>query len=118
MRIADEVRRALVQRCRSRRTRKTRFVDDAPTKWMPWTVRDPSRPHTVFTEDRAWTFVADALEAGTDVDVITLKKPAGKKGYVMVLQGHGLVRIYVKLQLGSDCVIGRSFHESRSGHQD
>src|SRR5262245_47334286 len=94
--ISADVPHWLVQRCRSKRTRRSDFRKEAPTRWMPGTVPDPSAPDCMFTDEGAWSFVADALEAGVEVTVITLKKPAGKTAYVIVLDGHRGMRIYVK----------------------
>ncbi|WP_407157799.1 hypothetical protein [Bradyrhizobium sp. STM 3557] len=84
-------------------------------------MTDP-RTGEVFTEDGAWEYLAAHLEAGVLVEVIELEVPAGKKGYVMLLPSHDPhCRIYVKLQLGADTVIGRSFHYSvtvRRGERD
>jgi len=86
----------------------------APTEWRPQTLRDPESPEQYFTDERAWQCVADALDAGIPVEVIELQKPPGKKGYVLRLPGCPPVQtIYVKLQLGSDKVIGRSFHQDK-----
>lgn len=111
--ISNDVRRCLAQRCRSKRTRRSDFQKEAPTVWVPGTLRDPSTPDCLFTDESAWIFVANALEAGVEVTVITLSRPAGRTAYVMELEGHRGVKIYVKLQLGSDYVRGRSFHEAK-----
>jgi hypothetical protein len=117
--ISEALRRDLAARCRSRRTRSTAFTPAAPTQWQPYTVRDP-RSHTqeFFTEDGAWNFVADAIETGVAILLVELQHPPGKKGYVMLLEGSGSdQRIYVKLQLRSSDVLGRSFHISTvQGH--
>jgi hypothetical protein len=70
-----------------------------------------------FTEWRAWEFVVELLESGCPIEEIPLRNPPGKKGYVLK---HSMPEVcetlYVKLQLGSGCVIARSFHYSiRSG---
>ena len=66
-----------------------------------------------FTHEGAWEFIADKLEAGHAVDVVELRKPQGAKGYVMNFRlGPDDPLLYVKLQLGSGTVIGRSFHYS------
>lgn len=111
--VGEAVRRMLAQRCRSRRTRRAIFSMESPTDWKPRSLRDPRSPDDYFTEESAWDFIAEQLEAGCAIGTIELLKPAGKIGYVLMLVGHAPVAtIYVKLQLGADCVIGRSFHES------
>ena len=85
-----------------------------PTQWQPQQVRDPEggiSPY--FTDGGAWELIADKLEAGHDVEVVELRKPPGAKGYVMHIRlGPNEPLLYVKLQLGSGKVIGRSFHYS------
>lgn len=68
--------------------------------------------------DNCWSFIAAAIAAGAPVDVIELRHPPGKRGFVMKLPGVGDVVIYVKLQLQSDIVLGRSFHLSSTGEED
>ena len=42
-----------------------------------------------------------------------LDRPPGKTGYVLKIDlNPGRPQLYVKLELGSGVVIGRSFHES------
>lgn len=75
-------------------------------------MTDP-RSGAAFTEDGAWEYVAEQIEAGIAIEVIQLEIPPGKRGYVMHLPSHDAsVPIYVKLQLGSGVVVGRSFHYS------
>ena len=75
-------------------------------------MTDP-RTGEAFTEDGAWEYVAQSIDNGIEIEIVDLEKPPGKKGYVMKLSSHDpQVPIYVKLQIGGDCVIGRSFHYS------
>ncbi|AZO60374.1 MAG: hypothetical protein E5X23_28000 [Mesorhizobium sp.] len=88
------------------------FTPDAPTRWQPRTLRDPRSPEEYFTDDSAWEYIADCLESGCPVETIVLDHPPGKTGFVFKVAGHAAVEaIYVKLQMGSDKVVGRSFHE-------
>ncbi len=57
-------------------------------------------------------FSADLLDAGEPLKEVSLNKPPGKKGYVMEIPVKGWRPIYIKLQLGSGQVFGRSFHHS------
>ena len=51
--------------------------------------------------------------------MIELREPQGAKGYVMRIDlGSGLPELYVKLQLTSAKVIGRSFHYSEHRRED
>ena len=89
-----------------------------PTDWAPQHVRNPaSNSSEPFTQDGAWEFVADLLEVGHEVEVIELRVPPGKKGYVLIAEGIAPEKIYIKLQPGSGVVIGRSFHISISKGQ-
>jgi hypothetical protein len=82
-----------------------------PTRWQPTQVTDPST-RQAFTEDGAWQYIANQLEAGVPIETIILDKPPGRTGYVLKLPGVSVVVIYVKLQLCGDHVRGRSFHLS------
>jgi hypothetical protein len=114
--IDPSVRRLLAQRCRSSRTRRADFTKEAPVKWRPTTLRNPnSEGNDYFTPEAAWIFIAECLEAGVELYPIALDHPPGKTAYYFVVPGHPPVKaIYVKLQLRSDHVLCRSFHESES----
>ncbi len=73
---------------------------------------DPAQAGQVFTEEGAWQFVVMLLESGHPVEEITLAMPPGKKGYVLKYPRIGLPDIYIKLQIVSGAVRGRSFHDS------
>ena len=105
------IRRDLARLCRSRKTRTAEFSRHQPTQWQPFKTIHPETKET-FTEDGAWQFVADLLEAGAPLREVTLEKPPGKTGYVMKIPVKGWRPIYIKLQLGSGQVFGRSFHHS------
>jgi hypothetical protein len=112
-RSLDDIRRELAVLCRRSWCRNLGW----PRDWRPGTVVDPhDADQQVFTEAGAWEFIAELLEAGHPIQGIELENPAGKKGYVLVANG-GEKRpdIYIKLQLGSGKVIGRSFHYSSKG---
>lgn len=109
---SEQDRNELVRRALGgRRARTSAFVSTAPTKWHPTSLRHPESGEP-FTEDNCWTFIAHAIAAGAEVEEMVLRRPLGKRGFVLKLEGHGGVIIYVKLQLLADKVFGRSFHES------
>lgn len=89
-----------------------------PRDWSPGSVVDPrDRDGQVFTERGAWEFIAELLEGGHPIEQITLVKPAGKKAYVLVTSGgSGRPDIYMKLEIGTGKVKGRSFHYSKEGN--
>lgn len=68
---------------------------------------------TNFTRATAWDLIASELESGHDIETIELRNPPGAKGYVMRIDLEpGKPQLYVKLELGSGKIIGRSFHYS------
>jgi len=84
-----------------------------PTEWQPTQVNNPSTGQP-FTEAGAWSFIEEKLEDGQHLEEVELAKPPGRKGYVMEIRlEEGKPKLYVKLQLGSGKVIGRSFHYTR-----
>ena len=92
----------------------TEFSADRPIDWSPGQVRNPDGLlDTHFTDAAAWELIASRLEDGHPVEVVELRKPAGTTGYVMMIDIEpGQPHLYVKLQLGSGTIIGRSFHYS------
>lgn len=113
MSIDRSIRDQLVSLVR-RGARTSEFTRERPTDWRPGEVPNPEGlvlPH--FDEKSAWDLIASRLESGHAVETVTLNQPPGKTGYVMKVDlNPGRPPVYVKLQLGSGVVIGRSFHES------
>lgn len=67
-----------------------------------------------FNDETAWELIVQKLEEGHPVEEIELKKPPGEKGYVMKIQLEpDQPLLYVKLQMGSGKIFGRSFHYDR-----
>lgn len=118
MAFSDSIRRQLIVLARRGRSRITEFTRDRPTDWRPGQVRNPAGVlDTHFTDASAWELIASKLEDGHLVEVVALDKPPGAKGYVMKIDIEpGQPRLYVKLQLGSGKIIGRSFHYSERGY--
>ncbi len=98
------------------RSRISKFSVRRPSDWRPSEVVNPNGGlMSHFTHQTAWEFIASRLAAGEEVKVIELQKPPGKKGYVMNIDlGSALPRLYVKLEMGSSRVFGRSFHYSKN----
>ena len=84
----------------------------------------PNSGGAIYTENENLTlrdcehWCAELLESGNEIQEIELDNPRGKTGYVILASG-GAQRpdIYIKLQLGSGAVIGRSFHYSEKGQR-
>lgn len=114
MSIDDSTRHQLVVLARRSNARVTEFSPARPTDWRPGEVRDPAGTLWLyFTRTSAWELIADLLEGGHDVETVELRKPPGAKGYVMKIDlESNKPPLYVKLQLGSGKIIGRSFHYS------
>lgn len=112
--IDQETRNQLALLARRSRARTSAFRRSRPTDWRPASVRNPEGVlDTHFTNTTAWEFIAARLEAGEPVEVIDLYRPQGAKGYVMkITLGANVPTLYVKLQLVSGTIIGRSFHYS------
>ena len=113
MSIDDSIRHQLVSLVR-RGARTSAFTRARPTDWRPGEVPNPDGVLLPYFDDHAaWELIASRLEGGHEVETVALDQPRGRKGYVMKIDlNPGRPRLYVKLQLGSGEVIGRSFHES------
>ena len=109
----EVVRRELVLLVRRKKARIVEWSPEEPIEWRHGEYRDP-RSGEWFTEPGAWDFIAELLEAGQPLEEIDLRKPPGKKGYVIRAPAADSP-LYIKLRLGSGKVIGRSFHEDRPG---
>lgn len=117
MAFDEALRPQLVALARRKRSRRAGGQTGLPCRWNPWEVRDPSS-HEFFTEPGAWEFIAAKLESGCTVEVIQLKRPPGRTGYVLLIPMPSGRDLYVKLQLGSGVVLGRSFHISTKQDDD
>ena len=115
--ITTAIRHELATLARNSRRRSSEFSRHRPTEWCPSEVRNPDGVlDTHFTDSTAWELIAVRLEQGEHVKVIELHQPMGTKGYVMLIElGSDVPRLYVKLQLGSGKIFGRSFHYSEHG---
>lgn len=112
MSINDSIRRELVSLARQPRRRETRFEKGRPTRWNPQQVRNPEGG-LPFTDPGAWDLIASKIESGHQVEIVELQKPKGATGYVMLIELEPeMPLLYVKLELKSDRIFGRSFHYS------
>ena len=114
MQVDETTRHHLVVLARRRNARRTEFSRDRPTDWRPEQVRNPKGLlYTYFSDDEAWELIASRIEDGHPLEVVHLDKPAGRTGYVMKIDiEQGQPQLYIKLQLGSGEIFGRSFHYS------
>ena len=112
--IDESTRHELAVLAKRPHARTSAFTRERPSDWRPGQVRNPNGildDH--FTESTAWELIAERLETGEHVELIDLRQPRGARGYVMRIDlGSELPKLYVKLQLGSGGIFGRSFHYS------
>lgn len=117
--IDSGTKHELITLARRSRARITEFRRDRPTEWRPQEVRNPDgliAPY--FTDGDAWEFIASRLEGGEYVHPMELDTPRGAIGYVMMIDVEPTMPlVYIKLQLGSGKIIGRSFHYSTYGRR-
>ena len=105
----ESVRRQLIILAKRKSAWITKFTEKRPTKWRPKTVLDP-KTGDYFTDLGAKEYIIEKLEEGYPLDEVELEDPPGRKGYAMTIKsGNG--QIYIKLELGSGVIWGRSFHD-------
>ena len=109
----DSIRRELTVLARNKKLRVKEWSRDAPSDWRPTQVRNPDAEGFCFTDISAWHFIAALLEDGHPLEEIMLYQPPGARGYVMYVELEpGRPKLYIKLELRSGKIIGRSFHYS------
>lgn len=110
MSVPENIRQELIRLSSREGTRRSVFTDRAPTDWNPNNARDP-RSGEPYTRVGAWERVHAELVGGCEIKRVALDKPPGKTGYTFHFVDAVGRRIYVKLQIMSGFVMGRSFHE-------
>ena len=112
--LSESIRHQLVILARRSKARVTKSTSVQPNDWRPGQVRNPDGElDSHFTDASAWEYIATKLESGHPVKVMRLDKPPGAKGYVMKIDIEPeMPQLYVKLQLGSGKIFGRSYHYS------
>ena len=113
MSISKSIRHQLITLADRKTARVVDWSPERPTDWRPHSVRNPDGIlETHFSDAAAWDLIVSQLAADCEVQTIILDKPPGATGYVMLIELEPGRPIYVKLQLGSGKIIGRSFHYS------
>ena len=83
-----------------------------PTDWRPNDVQHPIFGD-YFSLNECWNFIENKLSEGHPIEIVSLEKPPGKRGYVMKVEATPRGRIiYIKLEIGTGGLVGRSFHYS------
>jgi hypothetical protein len=107
----ESVRHQFISLLQNRRFRLPKF-SEMPYDWRPEQVLNPADGQP-FTRRGAWHFIQEQLENRCAIEAVILDAPPGKTAYTMLLDvGGDKPDLYVKVQLGSGFVIGRSFHYS------
>lgn len=113
MSIDKSIRHQLITLADRKTARVVDWSPERPTDWRPHSVRNPDGIFdTHFSDAAAWDLIVSQLFADCEVETIILEKPPGATGYVMLIELEPGRPIYIKLQLGSGKIIGRSFHYS------
>lgn len=111
----DAVREKMLELIGSGRTDAT-FSKEQPVRWEPTRVINPDPAVGMpFTHKGCWYFIEKLLHNKQQpIEIITLEKPPGEKGYVMLFKQETGQDIYIKLQFGKGqkWLFGRSFHYS------
>ena len=110
----NEVKSKLAELARQKDKRIVGEYPEDPTRWWPASVRNP-RTGQPFTYVGAWDFIVEQLNKNeTLIKQVFLKKPCGKLAYELRIKTECRI-IYIKVRLGKDKIIGRSFHYSGEG---
>jgi len=106
------IRSELSRLAKRRQDRITQWSRQMPTEWTPGKVTNPE-VDMPFTEPGAWHLVAELLDKGHPIQQVTLHHSHSEAAYVMLVDlKPGMPRLYIKLQLKSGKICGRSFHYS------
>jgi hypothetical protein len=107
--IHPETLRQLISNCKKSSKRVLGF----PRDWRPYQILNPNSKDFYFSDASAWEFIAECLESCHPHEVIELDIPKGALALTMkiILPGGGQP-LYIKVQIGPNMAIGRSFHLS------
>jgi hypothetical protein len=106
----EDVRKEIARLARDKRRRFVPNSPEVPCVWQPLKVTSPASD-LPFTEPGAWQYIAELVEGGHEIEVITLEKPQGETGYVMIVELTP-TNLYIKVQIKGGKILGRSFHYS------
>jgi hypothetical protein len=109
----NALRIEMSKKSRHRDSRINSFSKKMPIRWEPHNIINP-KTDFAFSDDSAWDLIANLLEdLEYPIKVIVLDKPPGMEAIVIM---HVLVptqpELYIKVHMGHQKVIGRSFHIS------
>jgi hypothetical protein len=101
--------RQLISNCKKPSKRVLGF----PRDWRPYQILNPVSHGFCFTDASAWEFIAEHLESSHPRVVKKLDNPPGALALEMsIILAAGVQPLYVKVQVGANMAIGRSFHLS------
>ena len=105
-----EIRHQLIVLASRSKARVMEWTPERPSQIQLWQCPDPKTGEP-FTETGAWEFIVEQLTAGLDLEEVELKKPPGRKAYVLrPCLGLPGPTAYIKLELGTGTISLRSFH--------
>lgn len=112
----DSLRFTLASMARRRDQRINQWTRECPSEWNPTQVINPETD-IPFSDSSAWLFIAELLECNQCVfDEVPLRHPPGTIGYeALVVIQPNCPKLYIKIQLMSGKILGRSFHYSLRG---
>jgi hypothetical protein len=109
----DCLRATLAQMARRRDLRINEWSERCPSEWMPTQVLNPETDMP-YSDSSAWLLIAELLESDNcPFREVSLRKPPGALGYEALIPSHkNTPPLYIKIQLMSGRILGRSFHYS------
>lgn len=114
----EEQRKLMSERAISAKTRTAVFSPDSPIDWRPDQIPHPWLPGWYLNDDSAWEIISRVLATDHEFNEIDLRKPPGKKAYECLVDLDGISSfVYIKVEMGANKVIGRSFHYSDFGRE-
>lgn len=110
-----EVRQQLIHLIRARRVRHGR-PPDRPARILYHQMVNPESGWPL-TKSGMWHAIDQALDRGTPLQPVTLRRPRGERGWTFKFRlAAAEPLVYVKLQIIGSHVLLRSFHHSERDH--
>lgn len=110
--VSDDLRKTLAGLARRKDRRTAGRSSQYPCDWRPGSVMHPVHG-MYFTEDGAWEYIAELLEGGHAAAEVELQVPPGAQALVFLVElVAGQPALYIKIHIGANRIIGRSFHIS------
>ena len=109
----EDISQLIIKHIEKKRRRVQEFSPATPTEWRPHAVKNPLTD-CPYTDQDAWHLICDTLKIGQSLESVEMRRAKGVTAYSMVIRRKvGGPAIYAKVSLGSDYVLGWSFHEDK-----